>query len=65
MWLDLKSICGYTGTLLFGWIGHVSKDQLSQAATCVAILAGASTFIYNVINIYLKLKKPKGNVGKT
>lgn len=54
MWLDIKSLLGYACTVFFGWLGHVSKNDI---ATTVAILAGISTIIYNSINIYLKIKK--------
>jgi uncharacterized membrane protein len=57
MWLDVRSICGYTCTIVFSWIGHVTKSDLGIVATLVAILAGISTIIYNSINIYLKIKK--------
>jgi hypothetical protein len=53
MWVDVKSILGYTCTIYFGWIGMVNKNEVT---VYIAWVAGITTIIYNGIRIYKETK---------
>lgn len=55
---DIKGICGTIVTFLFAFVGVIT---LERWATIFAILAGASTLLYNFVRIRNEVKNNRKN----